>query len=97
MVEKIKDTVQQVMHQWEARQRAQPAIDPQALLEKIVAKRELPHVGVAYFRNGILGIKVDSSARLYNLNMQKEQLLTRLRAYAKTAVKDIRFSIGEIK
>jgi hypothetical protein len=96
-METIKDTIQQLMRQWQARQLAQPEADPQTLLRKIIAKKDLSHVGVAYFRNGILGLKIDSSTRLYSLSLQKEQLLAKLRAYSKTTVKDIHFSIGEIK
>ncbi len=96
-METIKNTIQQLMRQWQTRQLTQPEADPQALLKKLVAKKDLSHVGIAYFRNGILGLKVDSSTRLYSLSLQKEQLLAKLRTYAKTPVKDIHFSIGEIK
>jgi len=68
--------------------------DPEAILKKVLSKKELGHVKFRYWRKGILGIAVDSSVRLYQLNLQKSQLLAKL-GKKFPAIKDIRLYIGE--
>ena len=96
-MERIKDTVKNLIQAWESKKGSQAGDDPAALLKKALSRKELAHVSFHYFRNGIMGLKVDSSTRLYFLNSQKDKLLVRLRKYSGSAIKDIRFSIGEIK
>ena len=64
------------------------------LLKKVLSKKELGHVKFRYFRKGVLGITVDSSVWLYQLNLQKQQLLTKVHKKS-PAVEDMRFFIGE--
>lgn len=65
-------------------------------LKKILTKKELAHIKFNYFRKGVLGLNVDSSAWLYKLNMGKEDLLSKLNQKIGN-VKDIRLRIGEIE
>lgn len=82
------------MHGIEAK-KARVGDDPQALLKRALSKKELKHIKFSYFKKGILGVNVDSSAWLYSLTLQKEDLLARLNKGSST-IKDIRFRIGEI-
>lgn len=66
---------------------------PERMLRAALAKKDLQHVRFSYFKKGILGIKVDSSSRLYLLSLRKEDLLERLRKKL-NGVKDIRFRLG---
>jgi len=68
--------------------------DPAIILKKVLTKKELGHVRFRYFRRGTLGIAVDSSCRLYQLNLKKSQLLSRL-VKKSPQIKDIRLYLGE--
>ncbi len=91
-METIKDIIPDVIRGLEAKKRAQD--EPELLLKGVLSKKELGHVKFRYLRKGILGITVDSSSWLYQLNLQKPGLLAKLGKKSK-AIKDIRFYIGE--
>jgi len=63
-------------------------------LKKVLTKKDLEHIKVKYFRDGILALGIDSSAWLYKLSLEKPVLLERLKSQIKT-LKDVRLSIGE--
>jgi len=90
----IKDIIPDVIRGLETKKRAQD--EPELLLKRVLPKKELGHVKFRYLRKGILGISVDSSSWLYQLNLQKPQLLVKLGKKSQT-IKDIRFYIGEIQ
>lgn len=94
-MEVIKDTVHSVMRGLIAKKRG-PENDPQGWLEKALTKKELQHIQFNYFKKGILNLDVDSSSRLYSLNLKKGDLLAKLNKVT-GAIKDIRFRIGEIR
>jgi predicted nucleic acid-binding Zn ribbon protein len=62
---------------------------------KIMAKEGAEHSTVIDFQKGILRINVDSSAWLYQLNMQKTALLKNLKAEI-PEVTDIIYKVGKI-
>jgi len=95
-MEAIKDTLKNLIERLEDKRKGPAGEDPQAWLKKVLTKNELRHIKFHYFRKGILGVSVDSSAQLYSLTLQKEGLLVKLNRQS-SAVKDIRFRIGEIK
>lgn len=95
-MEAIKDTIKDLMRNWETRKKLPAGYQPEALLRKVLTKKELGHIKFNYFKKGILNVYVDSSSWLYNLTLQKEALLARLSVKA-PAIKDIRFRLGEIK
>lgn len=90
----IRDVLTGLMQ--ELKTRKLPKNDPETILKKVLSKKELPHVKFRYLRKGILGLTVDSSAWLYQLNLQKQQLLGKLRKKSCPA-ENLRFYIGEIK
>jgi hypothetical protein len=93
-MEPIKETIQAVFQGWQARNKKGTPLEPAELLKKILAKKALKHVQLYNFRKGILSVKVDSAAWLYYLNLQKEDLLSRLHKESET-IQGIRFSLGE--
>jgi hypothetical protein len=95
-MEAIKDTVTSVMQGLQAKKTRTRGDEPGALLKKVLTKKELGHIKFNYFKKGILSLCVDSSSWLYNLNLKKEDLLFELNKKS-SAIKDIRFRIGEIK
>ncbi len=95
-MESIRDTVKNLMQEWGSRKGLTPDEDPNLLLQKAFPKKDLPHIQFQYLRSGIMGVKVDSSARLYFLNLQKGLILKKLRDNSRSVIKDIRLSLGEI-
>ena len=95
-MERIKDTIQQVMQGLKLKKIASPEHDPAAWLKKTLTKKELGHIRFKYFKNGILYVDVDSSGWLYSLTLKKDRVLSRL-TQDKRGVKDIRFRIGETR
>ncbi|MDD5254831.1 MAG: DciA family protein [Candidatus Omnitrophica bacterium] len=92
----LKDAIQSLFATLEIQQRRDQET-PQALIQRVLSKKELEHVRVGYFKKGILCINVDSSVWLYNLNLHKDGLLNKLRAQSQDVIKDIRFSLGDVK
>jgi len=88
----IKDIIPDVIRGLETKKRAKD--EPELLLRRVLPKKEQGHIKFRYLRKGILGITVDSSSWLYQLNLQKPGLLVKLGKKSKT-IKDIRFYIGE--
>ncbi|MDD5129777.1 MAG: DciA family protein [Candidatus Omnitrophica bacterium] len=68
---------------------------PQQWLKKALTKKELGHIRVKYFKNGVLGVSVDSSTWLYVLSLKKEELLAELKK-ENPGLKNINFRIGNI-
>lgn len=95
-MEPIRETVKFLLQEWESKKVSSPPEDPELLLAKAFPRKELPHIQFHYFRSGVMGVKVDSSARLYFLNLQKAAILKKLRDNSCSVVKDIRLSLGEI-
>jgi len=95
-MEQIKDTLQTIFKDLSGKKTKTPEDNPEGWLKKILTKRELGHIKFYYFKKGILGLKVDSSAWMYNFNLKKETLITQLQQYSKE-IKDIRFKVGDMK
>jgi hypothetical protein len=94
-MEPIKNTIKEVLNSWKAQKKAASADDTRLLLKQVFSAKERKHVCFGSFKKGILSIKVDSSPWLYQLTLQKRDLLSRARAVS-CEVKDIRFSIGDM-
>ncbi|HRZ13987.1 MAG TPA: DciA family protein [Candidatus Omnitrophota bacterium] len=92
-MEDIKTTVQAVLNNLHKHGGAGPAPGPDDWLDRVLTKQERRYVAVAYFRNGVLGLKVDSSSRLYHLNLRRQELKDKLAAFC-AEIKDIRLSVG---
>jgi len=88
----IKDVITDVLEGLKVKKQSKDA--PAQLLRQVLRKKELGHTKFRYLHKGVLGITVDSSAWLYQLNLQKPRLLEKLCEKSK-AIKDIHFYIGE--
>jgi len=95
-MEAIQETVAHVMQRIKTKKSGAGDKGPDDSLKKILTKKELQHIKVNYFKKGILCLSVDSSAWLYNFNLKKESLITKLNKEL-GGIKDIRFYIGETK
>lgn len=94
-MEAIKATVAQVLQQLTS-QKPGANQDLSGLLKKSLTKKELRHIRIHYFKKGILGLSVDSSAWLYSFSLQKQSLISRLKKQC-GGIKDIRLAIGETR
>lgn len=63
---------------------------------KIIAGDQANHSAVKDFNNGFLKIHVDSSARLFQLNLRKDDLIDDLKKEI-PHLKDIIFKVGQTK
>ncbi len=95
-MEKIKDTIEVVIRDLFTKKGGANNTGPEAWLRKALTKKELGHIKFHYFRKGILGLMVDSSVWLYSLNLKKEGLFDKFKKISQD-IKEVRFSIGDIK
>jgi len=95
-MEPIKDTIETVIKDLQDKRQKPSSDSPAGLLKNTFSNKELKHLQFSAIKKGILNIKVDSSAWLYYLNLKKKSLLTKC-AEKSPEIKDIRFSIGDIK
>ena len=95
-MEAIKDTVASVLKKLSAKKSETQDGDPEEWLKKVLTKKELEHIKFQYFKKGLLGVSVDSSSWLYMLSIKKEELLKNLKKLSGN-IKDIHFSIGDVK
>ena len=95
-MESIKDALREFMERLEERTREFKRNNPEELLKKILPEKELEHVRVNYFKDGVLHIAVDSSTWLYYFGTRKEQIRGLLNQES-AAVKKIVFRLGEVK
>lgn len=94
-MEHLKNTIDTLMAGLSEKNSGPRGEDPGQWLKKALTKKELGHIKVKYFRKGILGLSVDSSAWLYILSLRKEELLQKLKQ-ENSGLKNISFRIGEI-
>ena len=90
----IKETIQQVLESLERKKAASPTDEPEQLLKKILTARQLRHIQCTYLKKGVCHIGVDSSAWLYQFNLEKEALLAKVQKLA-SQIRDMRFFIGD--
>ena len=95
-MEAIKDTVASVLKKLTAKKSDTQDDNPEEWLKKVLTKKELEHIKFQYFKKGLLGVSVDSSSWLYMLSIKKEELLKNLKKLSGN-IKDIHFSIGDVK
>ncbi len=95
-MERIRETIESVIWDLTVKKIANQGVNPEGWLKKALTKKELGHIKFHYFRKGILGVRVDSSAWMYSLSLKKESLLSKLREQTPD-IKEVRFSIGDIK
>lgn len=92
-MEKIKDTLEEVMRSLANKKRGVSGQDPQENLKKLLTRSELNHIKFEYFSKGIVGVSADSSAWLYHLNLRKDKLAAELKKIT-PAVKGLRLRLG---
>ena len=95
-MERISDTIQNVIQELTGKKSADAGDTPEAWLKKALTKKELGHIKFHYFRKGVLGLITDSSTWLYSLNLKKTVLLNKFKQCSEE-IQEVRFSIGDFK
>lgn len=90
----IQDIIPQVIEQLSLRQ-PDRQMKIQRIWLNIIEKKMAAHCALADFTNGVLTVCVDSSAWLFQMNLNKKKILDRLREEM-ADVKNIQFKIGKI-
>ncbi|RJP27305.1 MAG: DUF721 domain-containing protein [Candidatus Omnitrophota bacterium] len=93
-MDKIKDIIEQFFSDLGKAGHGSGGIATEKILKKVLTKRELSHIKCNYFRSGVLGIGLDSSAWLYQFNLKKPLLLSRLKEDI-DGLKDIKVFLGK--
>jgi predicted nucleic acid-binding Zn ribbon protein len=94
-MEPIRDTIKTLLEDWQEQKKGLVSGEPQGLLKKVFSVKELKHLRFVSLKRGALSIRVDSSGWLYQLNLQKEQLLEKIAKEA-PEIKSLRFSVGNV-
>jgi hypothetical protein len=93
-VEAIKQPLEALLKELEARKEKASQMDPEFLAKKVFSRKEAPHARVGSFKNGALFLKVDSSTWLYYFNLHKKELLEKFSG-ANAQIKELKFGLGE--
>lgn len=92
----IKEIVNEVMHGL-APDKGANNQEILAALNSFLDKKTLQHIKAERYKNNKLIIKVDSSAWLYKLNLEKNKFLDKInKALPKPEVQDVLFKIGSV-
>ncbi len=95
-MERIRAIVNGLMHTLAEEKEAAPLQKIEAALKKVLTKKQIQHIRIDYFHKGTVRLEVDSSSWLYWLSLQRQDLLEAMQK-ALPQVKDIRFTLGEMK
>jgi len=95
-MERINKTILDVLEGLQSHKNNKEYGRVREILKKNLAKKAYEHVELYNLKDGILSLKVGSSSWLYYLRLEKENLLGKIKKQY-SAIKDIRFSLGDYK
>jgi predicted nucleic acid-binding Zn ribbon protein len=93
-VEAIKQSLEVLLKELEARKEKASRMAPDFLAQKIFSAKEALHARAGTLKNGILYLKTDSSTWLYYFNLHKKELLEKFSA-GNSQIKELKFGLGE--
>jgi predicted nucleic acid-binding Zn ribbon protein len=96
-MESIKSILGTVLKDIEKQQRQLPEDNLEDLWAKCVEKKALRHTKVSFFKSGRIYVNVENPGWLYELNINREEILNKLQKKSKNKVKDIKLKVGDIK
>ena len=94
-MESIKDIIPQVIEQLTIR-KPDDQNKIQRIWQNIIDAKMAQHSMLLDFSDGILTVAVDSSVRLYQMNLNKKRILEQLQDEIPD-IKNIKFKIGKVK
>ena len=93
-MENIRETIKRVMQKLQGGQGLSREEEIEKEIRRLLTKKEIGHIRINYFKNGILNITVDSSGWFYHLNLKRAQILSALSKNV-VGIKDVRLRLGE--
>jgi hypothetical protein len=96
-VESIKGILNSVLKDIEKKQSQLPEDNLDDLWASCVAKKALKHTKVSFFKNGKIYINVENPGWLYELNLNREDILKNLQKKSKNKIKDLKLRVGDVK
>ena len=94
-MESIKDIIPQVIEQLTIR-KPDDQNKIQRIWQNIIDAKMAQHSMLSDFSDGILTVAVDSSVRLYQMNLNKKKILEKLQDEIPD-IKNIKFKIGKVQ
>ena len=94
-MESIKDIIPQVIEQLTIR-KPDDQNKIQRIWQNIIDAKMAQHSMLSDFSDGILTVAVDSSVRLYQMNLNKKKILEQLQDEIPD-IKNIKFKIGKVQ
>ena len=94
-MESIKDIIPQVIEQLTIR-KPDDQNKIQRIWQNIIDAKMAQHSRLSDFSDGILTVAVDSSVRLYQMNLNKKRILEQLQDEIPD-IKNIKFKIGKVQ
>ena len=94
-MEQIKSIVDIVLKRIEKKQQFFNE-ENEAIWKQCVKKGVAKHTKVRSFKHSKLHVYVEGPAWLYQLNIEKEQVLKKIKKISKNKIKDIKFTVGDI-
>ncbi len=95
-MDSIKDTVTSIIIDLKKKHKEGDQEKLFPLLKKSLTPTQMRHIKPVSFHGGILRLNVDSSVWLYQLNLEKQQIIDNIRSQLDN-FKDIHFRLGDIK
>ncbi|MFH0940767.1 MAG: DciA family protein [Candidatus Omnitrophota bacterium] len=93
-MDQIKDVLQSVIHDLMKQKKGVDFQKARDVLKKAIGAKAFAHTQIVYLTKDKIRVNVDSSSRLYDLNLRKERIAREISEALQ--IKDIRFRLGDI-
>jgi len=93
-MDQIKDVLHSVIHDLMKQKKGVDFQKAQDVLKKAIGAKAFAHTQIVYLTKEKIRVNVDSSSRLYDLNLRKERIAREINDGLN--IKDIRFRLGDI-
>ena len=93
-MQELKSVLKSVIKDMMARQEKLEPEKVNKAWKKIVGPKTFPHTKIVYLTKNKIQVNVDTSARLYELNLRKEEISKAVKNII--GVEDIRIRVGDI-
>ena len=94
-MDKIKDVLKSVLHDIEKKQKGKDLDKVLRSWKRIVGAAAYPHTKIVHLTKERIRVNVDSSARLYDLNLKKKHILKELTKALD--IKEVAFRLGDVR
>ena len=93
-MDQIKDVLNSVIRDLMKQKKGVDFQKAQDVLKKAIGSKAFAHTQIVYLTKDKIRVNVDSSSRLYDLNLRKERIAREISEALR--IKDIRFRLGDV-